>query len=61
MRGLYAKEPIPMSIGFPAKKTSEFWAMGAATERERNIKKSLKDVLRRMIGKTRKGWVFWLG
>lgn len=35
--------------------------MGAATERERNIEKSLKFVLKRMIGRIRKGWVYWMG
>lgn len=35
--------------------------MGAATERERNIEKSLKFVLKRMTGKIRKGWVYWVG
>lgn len=36
--------------------------MGAATERERNIEKSSKFVLKRMIGRIRKGWVYgWVG
>lgn len=61
MRKLSGEESIPLTIGFPAKTTSEFWAMGAATERERNTEKSLKCVLKRMIGKTRKGWVYNTG
>lgn len=43
-----------MSTEFPAETTSEYWAMGAATERERNNEKSLKFVLKRMIGKIKK-------
>lgn len=47
---LFDEESIPLSIGFPAETTSEYWAIGAATERERNIEKSLKFVFKRMIG-----------
>lgn len=54
MRRLFDEESIPTSIGFPAETTSEYWAMGAATERERNNEKSLKFVLKRMIGKIKK-------
>ncbi len=61
MRKLFDEGSIPLLIWFPAKPTSEYWAMGAATERERNTEKSLKFVLKRMIGRIRKGWVYWMG
>lgn len=53
------EESILLSIGLGAETSSEYWAMGAATERERNIEKKMKFVLKRMIGKIRIGWVFW--
>lgn len=58
MRKLFNEESIPLSIGLAVEATSEYWAMGAATERERNIEKKMNFVLSRMIGKIRIGWVF---
>lgn len=54
MKKLFDEASIPLSIWFPAETTSEYWAMGAATETERNSEKSLKFVLKRIFGKIRK-------
>lgn len=55
MKRLFDGESIPLSIWFPAEASSEYWAKGAAIERERNNENSLKSVLKRIFGKTRKG------